>query len=439
MTFNYLIRHLLITVLFAITGTVSLNAKGSADSASRLIAQVNTNGTAYGLWGRRDSTVFYYRSPNTTDYQQALSFSATPSHPNWSIASKADYSYNSTGALSKIAYSEWNVTSFVNYTNDSIVCDAAGRVTDMYELDSFGNASSYTFNTHEQFSYNSASSVIAHTWEKWNTVSNAWFPIYRLTYTRNSVDKVLSEVAEGWDTSSKIWYVGSKNDTVYDNTGMFVQEAGQYVWNTTSLSWQGSRRNVFTNDGLGRHISSIYQEWDTASHGWLQRGRHTFTYTGADLAGDLYETYNTSTSSFDSTYRTDILYNSYDQCTRFLQLGWKSGAWLPTNTSLLQMNYYETYSTLNVHETAGPQFQFTIAPVPANQSLSFNLVTGKAERFSYTITDMQGRVYQRSASLPLALHTTTSVATGSLPAGNYIISIQGDSGSSVSQLFSVVH
>jgi hypothetical protein len=212
-----------------------------------------------------------------------------------------------------------------------------------------------------------------------------------------------------------------------------------YLWNASTASWQNVKRNTYFTGFIGQQLITHDEEWDTTSHAWLLKARHTYSY---DLAGNivahLFENYQATNNSFDTSYIESYGFNTYKQLTSHARFYWQSGQWVVTAQSEMELYYYESLLPSSVSNMAIADFDLKLFPIPATDLLSFSIFGKEKKVYQSCITDVQGRVYDQRTFTVSGLFKG-EIDTRRMPSGQYLLTIRDASGTSLSRKVLITH
>jgi len=354
-------------------------------------------------WGYHNDGTGFVDSTNTIETFDANNMltsvtNQTWNGTSWTNVSKSLYFYTGT-QLTTLVYQAWEVSNWINISNDVYSYDPSGRLTqDVYGIwnsltaaftsssewtyfyDGSGNmiqknqltisGSTYTNVSQESITYNSANEITSDTYSQWNGVS--YVPSYMNAYTYDTVGDRLTAQYSTYNMSSSAW----------DNVTLKTYSA-------------------FSNMMPGAELD---QTWDTTGGGsWVNVKEYTYTYnTSNQLINSVGESFNPA--GFPEFANGDPMSNYY----------------------------YESYSTTAVQNVVA-NGSVSIFPNPAQDAININLKWNQAQSFTIAVFDMSGRMMSLT-SVPATAQYSTMLNVNTLPAGNYIIKINGQNGQITQQV-----
>lgn len=391
----------------------NLAAKTTATDA-RLIAQTSLehDGTAFQL---TDSTTFsYLGSRGGTFDDMWLSW-------NWDLASGFVYEHNGT------TYDPASLKYTATY-------NTAGQL-DYYIVQEWNSSTSAWDNSYKSsFTYDASGNVLTNTDYDWNSTAGIWDNSYRTTNTYTATNREATSIQEQWNSTTGAWENSSKNINTWSTTDKLTGILWQY-WDGST--WTDGMRTSYSYDGSGNRTEALTEQWNLSTSAWDTSGKDVFTGF-AGLHQPMQATfmyYNSSTSSFENSRRTNYTYNSYNKPTYEYEEMWDetSGTWGVDTYSNATRYHYETYTPTGVETIVPTTGQASVYPVPASANITISTNWSKAQRYTATIADVAGRLYT-SWTAPTASKThQETIPVDNLPPGNYILTLQGETERAVKQ------
>ena len=411
-------------------GNGSLAQKG-AGTGSREVAYTYANGTNSQGFITHDSSRYFYPSVTSNLSNQMLIY-VQSGGPNMQLSGKVDNSYTN-GKLTLAVGQDWvaGTSSYINGSKSIYINDAAGNNTDLVMQVWDVTTSSYHNYLHYAYTYNSANQLMTYLEQTWNTATASWRNSYQFMVTYNAHGSLLNDLDQTWDTVANSWSNALRFNYTYDASGLHALTYQYDSW--VSGAWQNTYRESYTNDAAGRPVTAIGQQWNTGSNAWDNSGRTTNAYNAAgQQTASVYEQSVTSTT-YANYAEVLTTYNTYDQITSTTELYWTSGAWAVGQYSYQQKYYYEPYTTTGIGSPAAAGLHLDLGPNPASDVLRIEGAWDAAQAHTGQLTDMQGRVC-RQFSGPVAKAFSATVSVNDLPAGVYLLSIQGSAGGSATRM-----
>ena len=316
----------------------------------------------------------------------------------WVNVSKSLYFY--TGSqLTTMVYQTWDGTNWVNMYNDVYTYDPSGRLTQ--DVNGTWNALTAAFNpgTEWTYFYDASGNLIQK-----NQVSisgSVYTNVNQESMTYNASNKMTSDTYSQWNG---VAYVADyMNAYTYDTAGNRL--TAQYsTYNTTTSAWDNVTLKTYSSFSSMMPGMELDQVWDTTGGGsWVNSIQYTYTY------------------------------NSNNQLTNSVGESWNvAGFWEFANGDAKSNYYYESYSTTAVQNVVA-NGSVSIFPNPAQDVISINLKWNQAQSFTIAVFDMSGRMMSLT-SVPATAQYSTMLSVNTLPAGNYIIKINGQNGQMTQQV-----
>jgi hypothetical protein len=136
--------------------------------------------------------------------------------------------------------------------------------------------------------------------------------------------------------------------------------------------------------------------------------------------------------------KDNYTFNANDKPEYYFDQEWNSpsGVWELTSSSYAARYHYEPYTTSGVEQIADFGGNATLFPVPASSQTTIDIRWEEPQAFTVSVTDMQGRLHTSwNVQSTKQYHETISLTD--LPAGNYMVTLQGQKGK-ISKQLSVV-
>ncbi len=121
--------------------------------------------------------------------------------------------------------------------------------------------------------------------------------------------------------------------------------------------FQGYSANTFTNIKLttktynanNKVLSSLEQNFDAGTSGWVNSTKYEISYTGSNIADSITSTWDAGTSAWTANTRKAYTYDANGNETQIENFNWTSGAWQPSTKQV------KTYNASNKLLTFTPQ------------------------------------------------------------------------------------
>ena len=421
-------------LLFTLAIPVMLLQSAQAQTGSRLIAKADWHNDG-AIFQPTDTAVYMYSGTRGGDLKHAMKYDTARA-----------WVYDPTA------------TAFVGSTNMIQTFDANNNLVS--RTNQTWNAITLTWNNVSKSLYfytgSNLTTMVFQTWNgtNWQNISNdvyTYDPSNRLVQDKYGI---FNSLTAAFDASNEINYF-------YDGTGNKIQQNTLAISGTTYT--QVSQEN-YTYDAANKLTNDVYSQWNGIAYVASYQNAYTYDTTGNRLTAQ-YSTYNTSTSAWDNvtlktyggftssmptveldqvwdttgggTWDNSIqytyTYNSSNQLTNSVGESWNvAGFWEFANGDPAANYYYESYSTTGINNVVA-NGTVSILPNPAQDMININLKWNEAQAFTISMFDMSGRVVMQT-SVPATAQYSTSLSVNSLPAGNYIVKINGTNGNITQQV-----
>ena len=453
-------KHLLLTTLsvcsfsalFAQPISKNLSANSSsAFRADRVHSHNNAGRTTSGNASRCIARAVYDSVGIVTDsftYSYSGAHGSYPDGMPWKYDNGMDYS-NSTGT-----YVNAQTVAQTFDANSNII----GPLTQNWVSGSWVNSSQSTF------TYDGMNNQLSDLQQTWNTGTSAWHNS-QSTLTYDGMNNELSDSQQTWNTAAAAWKNQSKTVSTYASGTHNLTSSTYMVWDTAAAAWKNNAMYISNYDGLNNLVLSIEFTWNATTTNWDTSNKGVYTYDGANdntstttllwtspgvwdsvqmtidsgfvnhfATKEVYLQKNNSLLPFHNFWEVFWQFNSYGQITYDYTETWNStaGLWQATSNDFAERLYYELYASVvpGVNPIVGNAIVY---PVPAKNTLSLDITWDQAQPFTIYLYDMQGRVL-RSWQETATAHFKNDLSVNDVPAGNYILKIQGDKGSITDQV-----
>jgi len=414
----------------------------------------------YNGWqytGKYDTSIEWYRNSTSMKYyintgtwhiydsynnliMQVIAKYDTTKHI-WTDQFKDVYTYDANNSQTSYLRQTWQITHWTNYSR-----------------------SSYTFSA--------ANDLATDTTYYWNNVTGTWQPEQLIVYKYDTHHNLTSDIGYSWVTASGTWREGIRY-TYYLNASYMQDSSLIETYSTTTGSWTNNSKHFYTYDASGNMISDTSKIVWLLAVIWRNMDLHTYSYTGSDRTGEtdykwppainpsttwsnwtnyirvfdgshnmmnkISQTWDTSLSAYVNSSTDYNDYNSYNQPTNYYTFSWNdtSSTWELAYGSYNDRYYYETYNDPTTVPTAGNTVDMKLYPCPTADIMNLDLQWNEAQQAVIIIYDMSGRqLRQWQTEKTTSYHSNIPVSA--LPAGSYILHVQGNGGQ-VAKQFTVTH
>lgn len=315
----------------------------------------------------------------------------------------------------------WMDQSRVNYQYDS----ATGNIASQTSQDMVGTT--WVNDMMYSYTYDPANNVTSITSTIWNGTS--WDNNTKYVYYYNFLNKVTSSLIQTWNGSSwqnsehYIYYSHDNNMTV---DSVFYQVMVGPNWTTIT-------KDVFANDANGDAIANWHYNGGVPEYAdsTIYNAMHSRT-------AQTHKLWDSTAAMFMNQKHYDWAYNAYNQPTTMQSSTWdSSGFWIFNNSDMLTTYYYMLDTATKVAGVSNNAGNLNLYPVPAQNLLNIDMTWNKAQAFSVTVFDVQGRMLRHWNEAATTSYSKTIPVTD-LAAGNYFLVIKGTDGNTVRQ-FSIAH
>ena len=473
----FTMKKTLTSILFSLFFILIFSRADAQQQAERLVAKSIYLGSSTHTFQPWDSVFYIYGGNRYMDSPLANIF-----YPTQAYDTAYGWDGGATGSFDTLAQ---KILQTYN---------AAGQMITDTILNWNDSAQTYFYAWYDTITYNSTGLPLTVVAWRWNTNLNMWVNYWIHESAYDASGRRLEYVELLWDTAANIWDTSRVSHWTYNGAGqisseyeisnphlstgigfLYSYDSLGRVDSTTllnaadSLIWLADGLEAYTYDSLGR--LTVLSQLIPDSTGWENHQRRVYIYNSANdmvlmlnqvsepsgwtnwirqlYSYDAYHhdtldiTQDTSAGRWINSSRYQAAYDSYGLITWSATTAWDTaggGSWLPNFEDNMYFYYYQLYTpdttvTTGVATTES-QADLRIYPVPAADMLSLDVKWQEAQPATAAIYDVSGRKYTEW-QLPNALSYHGYVPLSMLPAGAYILSIKGTSGT-ISRSFDVM-
>ncbi len=137
-----------------------------------------------------------------------------------------------------------------------------------------------------------------------------------------------------WDMTTNAWNSSYATDATYANDRLVSELQLSYTLTDTF-------GKIFYNyDANGRYTSVESKEYNPMTHTYSDGARKVYTYTSNGSYVELYESYDTQTSTWTPSYRTSYVFNSRKAQIKVLSENYSNGLWSISYGYSRNLTYY---------------------------------------------------------------------------------------------------
>ena len=421
-------------LLFTLAIPVLLSQTAQAQTSSRLIGEAHWSNNG-AVFNPTDSSSLSYSNGRGGDLTHTLKFD---NETTWLYSDSAynnEFNYIQTfdanNNMTSATTQYWDGINWINSTKSLYFYDASNNLLNkVYQT---WGGSNWVNVSNDAYSYNAANQLFADQYQTWS--GTAFTPVSQKTYYYDASGNKIQEVDQTYSSTLGVF--------VYSSRVSYTFSTANQLLSTTNSNWDGVSTwipvDMTTNtyDTSGDRINQLYQTYNSSTSTWVSnmlRNYSNFTnmmpMTEIDQAWDT-----TGSGSWDNTRMYTYTYNSNNQMTSSVGESWNiAGFYEFANGDPMANYYYESYSTVtavkNVVNNGGDA---NIYPVPAQNMLHIDLTWNVAQSATVSIYDMAGRVV-RQLDAPAATQFNCSVSVNSLADGMYVVKVLGTQGQIVKQI-----
>ncbi|MCB0700583.1 MAG: T9SS type A sorting domain-containing protein [Chitinophagales bacterium] len=314
---------------------------------------------------------------------------------NWKNKERYVYTYEADGRMQASTLQQWYATMWTNNVNSILFYDADNRVTNM---------KSVVYSV--EFDYDANTKNLKHIIDKnWNTATQSWDNNERKSYQYNSKNAVTEFTLEVWNNSINGWVLVETWKFSYGSTGNLVSESEHLLWNGTT--WTPNKRYKYAYQG-GNETQNIEEVWSSAANGYVENKKIVRAY---------------------NTYNQPVIFRTYS---------WNGNTWVFTTGDEEIHYYYETYDPTFVSQFLASKPEMKVYPVPATSQVFVEFDMENKQDVNVYLTDMSGKIVYMTQDNAYGAYKK-QIDVSNMPAGNYILSVNGALGTRMTERINVMH
>lgn len=330
---------------------------------------------------------------------------------------------------------DWNGSAFDNSEQHFYSYTADNKVA----VDSVQkwNGTAWENSNKELSSYTASREISEKITQQWT--GTAWENADKTIYTYTTGGKISETKLQFWTGASWFTFV----QITYDNDAV----SGNLLSSLLQIDLTGAgvlvnnSRSLYTYDAGKRQIAQDNQQWDEDDAAWYNDSSYLNKYDAFDNKTERIAGYKGDLSGMltDTFARNSYTYNGYKQMLTDISDTWDDVAhgWIKSSDDYDDRYYYEEYSGASVKETI-PMASVKLYPVPANDILHLSLQPQQLQSFTLSLVDMQGRILQLR-TIPATAQINETINVSALPAGNYLLQLNGGNSAPIVKQITIAH
>lgn len=197
-----------------------------------------------------------------------------------------------------------------------------------WKNDAWENSFKYTY------TYDVSGVKIQVTTNQWDTITHEWDNLYKTEFIYDSTNGEKTEMmTQIWDTLSNDWI--NYRIVTYDSVPNQIIEL-EKEWIKTSSTWRNYYKIVYLFDvGVSLPKRRYHQQWVVWSSKWKMLSGDNFAYSGGNLVECIHDVWDSSSSQWNDTYKTEYTYDNNNNNTEWIRKLWISDQWIDNRKSSL--------------------------------------------------------------------------------------------------------
>ena len=278
---------------------------------------------------------------------------------------------------------------------------------------------------------------------RWNTENEVWQNFRRFESDFDDNGNLMIRITYRWDGIANAWMKNRKDVFDYDNNGNRTMTA-DYIWDSMNDRWIGdafTRKTLQKFDDRGNRIEDILLTWNSLHLDWVGGGSrlvYVFDSNGNLISEIRYSpNFDFNEGRWDGTWRQNRKEESFFNLSVYIAdisfpvhfvgrrninapiksvvyyWNWQEENWQKSSTS----TYYYSRKQTNIPIVSTNSL--SIFPNPASEHFT---ISGITENALVTVSSLTGQIMLQQTVLP-----NESVSVSHLPAGIYIVNVNGKS------------
>lgn len=275
----------------------------------------------------------------------------------WMHVSTVDYTFNSDclPILAVLQTLDFATSQFVNSAQLSIEYNGNLQMTTSTNELWNANLQDWVNDRRSDFTYigNNLTFVEIYIWE-----NNDWQINETIQNTYNSNDLLIEVLYQEWNINSGVLINREKNEYTY-TTFPQIDTIVNSTWDDVNSIWVNNSRVTFVYDSSNLVDFKISEDWE--NNQWINDNIEAFTYDGNDfLIASLSSDWNTTTLAYEETDREFYTNNAQGYPIEVIDQTNVFGNWLNTTRD---RRTYPNCATLNVDDALAEEFAIYPNPV----------------------------------------------------------------------------
>lgn len=264
------------------------------------------------------SWYYYYKTNLTYDSHDNLlneaSFSASSQGTTtvWNNSGSTNYTYDNNNNQISATYQNWN--SQTNTWKTNSINTSTYNANNLITQEIYQSANSFTAplvnNYKYTYSYDIFNAPLLFQEYIWNTTTNSWENSMKYTIAASGTN-ITAYTGYEWDSTTNSWINADKGNMTYDANGNQTSQTEQ-VWNGTTNSWENDYKWTSTYDANHNELSALSQNWNSTTNAWENSNRTLYTYNSANYeVTEIWANWDSSTNAWKNQNETDTYYNCH--------------------------------------------------------------------------------------------------------------------------------
>ena len=375
-------------------------------------------------------TIIFYRYQDSAweeDWKEEYSFDNSENRTTvigyswsgneWEIDAKQEWVLDSNGnEILYVFYRYLGNNAWRGVQRETHTFDSNGNaiMSIFYSWDFANSVWVQSTKTERTFDHNNKRTLVVDSW--WDRNNNVWVLFdggiqfrYEYTYSDGRITEWIRYIR--FDGAAE-WMRTNRYVFEYDNNGNRVVES-IYWWDWSGV-WTGVEKNERTFDASGNMTMMIISRWDWDDENWAANRRYVYEFDSS-VSWDEVLWPHIQCLMLEIIKIREIDFEFFNKPTGARSYDWINNAWELQGTLTC---YYYLMSTT----TSCPIIPASVISIFPNPASDYFTISGLTENTLVTVTNLTGQIVLQQTVLP-----NESVSVNHLPAGIYIVSVNGQS------------
>ncbi len=272
------------------------------------------------------------------------------------------------------------------------------------------------------YTYNTAGKLIYAKIDTFNHALSSWVPMSADSVFYDVNSNLSKAIIYEYDLVNSIWVNNMLLDFTYSVSNQLTQVITQF-W---AGSWTNTSKSAYLYNGSNQLVSATDSYWDMGS--WINSEKDSFQYSAGPYPSiETVQLWDNMSLVWTNNSKMEYTYNSLNQVVLTESYFWNPAPTSSWANSTKTIYYYENFTPASIQDASISNGRMKVYPVPANELLHIDAQWDDMQTSVTTISDITGKVLVR-VNAPSTKHLKQQIDMSMLPAGMYILSVNGEQG-----------